>query len=64
MSHIVTIRTQVRDPLAVQSACSRLKLPAPINGPCKLFTSEKNGLGCEAQWLDLSSRLQHQHRRS
>ena len=43
MSHIVTIRTQVRNPLAIQSACSRLKLPAPINGPCKLFTSEKTG---------------------
>ena len=32
MSHIVTVRTQVRDPQAVQSACSRLKLPARYMG--------------------------------
>jgi hypothetical protein len=43
MSHIVTIRTQVRDPLAIQSACSRLKLPAPFFGPAKLFVTEKIG---------------------
>lgn len=43
MSHIVTIRTQVRDPLAIQSACSRLKLPAPVYGPAKLFVTEKTG---------------------
>lgn len=43
MSHIVTIRTQVRDPLAIQSACSRLKLPAPVYGPAKLFVTEKIG---------------------
>ncbi len=43
MSHIVTVRTQVRDPLAIQSACSRLKLPAPVYGPAKLFVGEKIG---------------------
>ena len=43
MSHIVTIRTQVRDPLAIQTACSRLKLSAPVYGPAKLFASEKIG---------------------
>lgn len=43
MSHIVTIRTQVRDPLAIQSACSRMKLPAPVYGPAKLFVTEKTG---------------------
>ncbi len=43
MSHIVTIRTQVRDPLAVRSACSRLKLPVNVYGPAKLFVGEKVG---------------------
>ena len=43
MSHIVTIRTQVRDPLAIQTACSRLKLPAPVYGSTKLFVDEKVG---------------------
>ena len=43
MSHVVTIRTQVRDPLAIQTACSRLKLSAPVYGPAKLFASEKIG---------------------
>ncbi len=43
MSHIVTVRTQVRDPLASQSACSRLKLPAPTFGLAKLFVAEKSG---------------------
>ncbi len=43
MSHIVTIRTQVRDPIAIQSACSRLKLPVPTFGTAKLFLTEKTG---------------------
>ena len=43
MSHVVTFRTQVRDPKAVQSACSRLKLPIPVHGPTKLFVGEKIG---------------------
>ena len=43
MSHVLTIRTQVRDPLAIQTACSRLKLPAPVYGPANLFASEKVG---------------------
>ena len=43
MSHVVTVRTQVRDPLAIQKACSRLKLPAPVYGPANLFASEKVG---------------------
>ena len=30
MSHIVTIETEVRDAAAVQAACERLKLPAPV----------------------------------
>jgi hypothetical protein len=44
VSHIVTIRTQVRDPIAVASACERLALPAPIVGTAKLFSSQASGL--------------------
>ena len=43
MSHIVTVRTQVRDSLAIKSACSRLKLPEPVYGSAKLFVGEKTG---------------------
>ena len=44
MSHIVSIRTQVRDPIAVSAACGRLALAAPIQGTAKLFTSQASGL--------------------
>lgn len=44
MSHIVSIRTLVRDPIAVASACDRLSLPAPVQGTAKLFTSQASGL--------------------
>lgn len=47
MSHIVEIKTEVRDPSAVSAACERLKLPPPRNGTFKLFTSEATGLGVE-----------------
>ena len=43
MSHAVTIRTQVRDPLAVKSACSRLNLQAPVFGLTSLFNVQKLG---------------------
>ena len=44
MSHIVTITTQVRDPLAVTAACRRIGLPAPVHGTAKLFEGEATGL--------------------
>jgi len=44
MSHIVSIRTQVRDQAAVAAACQRLGLPSPIQGTAKLFSSEASGL--------------------
>ncbi len=47
MSHIVTIQTQVRDPAAVAAACERLKLPQPVQGTFRLFTTEATGLGVE-----------------
>ncbi len=47
MSHIVTIQTQVRDPAAIAAACERLKLPQPVQGTFRLFTTEATGLGVE-----------------
>lgn len=47
MSHIVQIQTEVRDPLAVRSACDRLKLPQPTQGEFKLFSAKAVGLGVE-----------------
>lgn len=44
MSHIVTIRTQVRDPAAAAAACRRLELPAPYFGAARLFEGEVSGL--------------------
>lgn len=47
MSHIVRIQTEVCDPIAVRSACDRLKLPQPVQGVFKLFAAEATGLGVE-----------------
>jgi len=47
MSHIVQIQTEVRDPVAVRSACDRLSLPQPTHGTFKLFSSQATGLGVE-----------------
>lgn len=47
MSHIVQIQTEVRDPIAVRSACDRLKLAQPVQGVFKLFSAEAAGLGVE-----------------
>ena len=47
MSHIVTIRTEVRDAAAVRAACERLKLPQPVPGTYRLFSGEATGLGVQ-----------------
>jgi hypothetical protein len=47
MSHVVTIRTEIRDAGAVQAACQRLRLPAPVQGTHKLFTSQVTGLAVQ-----------------
>lgn len=47
MSHVVTIQTQVRDPVAVAAACSRLGLAAPIRGVTKLFSQSVEGLAVQ-----------------
>ena len=47
MSHIVSIKTQVKDATAVKSACNRLQLPQPIQGDHRLFSGEVPGLGVQ-----------------
>lgn len=44
MSHIVEIKTEVRDEVAIGSACRRLKLDPPTRGTVKLFSSEATGV--------------------
>ena len=44
MSHIVTVATEVRDPLAVAAACRRLGLPEPAHGTATLFEGQATGL--------------------
>jgi hypothetical protein len=44
VSHIVSIKTEVRDPAAIGSACRRLGLPEPTQGTAKLFSGEATGL--------------------
>jgi len=47
MSHIVEIKTEVRDEAAVQSACSRLHLPRAKRGTFELYSSTETGLAIE-----------------
>jgi hypothetical protein len=44
LSHIVSIKTEVRDVHAVAEACRRLGLPEPVNGTVALFSGEATGL--------------------
>lgn len=47
MSHIVEIQTEVRDPVAIQAACERLKLAAPEVRTFQLFTQQAHGWGVQ-----------------
>jgi hypothetical protein len=47
MSHIVTIRTEIRDHTAVEAACRRLQLPPPIERSVRLYSSTATGLTVE-----------------
>ena len=47
MSHIVTIKTEVRDAVAVKAACHRLSLAEPVEGKTKLFSGEATGLAVQ-----------------
>ena len=44
MSHIVTIKTQVRDPVALATACRRLALAQPVQGTVQLYSDRATGL--------------------
>jgi hypothetical protein len=47
VSHIVTIKTQIRDAEAVQLACRRLGLPPPVHGTSRLFSGPVTGLAVQ-----------------
>lgn len=47
MSHIVQIRSEVRDGAAVQATCQRLGLPAAVQGTTRLFSGEAAGLAVQ-----------------
>lgn len=44
MSHIVQIKTQVRDVAAARAACQRLGLPEPAQETVSLFSGQATGL--------------------
>ncbi len=44
MSHIVEIKTEIRDEQAVRAACTRLQLPAPEHKTVRLFSATATGL--------------------
>lgn len=43
MSHTVEVRTEVRDPVAIDRACQRLQLPPPTFGSARLYSSTATG---------------------
>lgn len=47
MSHIVQIQTQVRDAVAMATACQRLGLAAPQQRTAQLFSSVETGLAVQ-----------------
>jgi hypothetical protein len=40
MSHVVTIKTQLRDPTAIAAACRRLNLPEPVRGTAQMYAGQ------------------------
>lgn len=52
MSHIVEIKTEIRDPVAVRAACRRLKLDTPVQGTTRLFSQDVTGMQVRLRdWL-------------
>lgn len=47
MSHIVSIKTQIKDPAAVHAACCRLQFPVSQHRTVTLYSSEVTGLAVE-----------------
>ena len=43
MSHIVTIKTQLRDPAALAAACRRLGHAEPVQGTAQLYSESATG---------------------
>jgi hypothetical protein len=51
LSHIVEIKTEIRDEAAVKAACVRLQIPAPEHKTCRLFSATATGLCVQLpQW--------------
>jgi hypothetical protein len=44
MSHIMSIKAQIRDPVALAAACTRLGLQQPVAGKANLYAGEAEGL--------------------
>ncbi len=52
MSHIVEIKTEIRDEAGVKAACTRLQIPLPEHKTCKLFSAAATGLAVQLPgWL-------------
>jgi hypothetical protein len=47
MSHIVSLKTEIRDVAAVAAACRRLGLGPPVQGRTQLFSGEVEGLAVQ-----------------
>ena len=44
MSHIVEIKTELRDETAIRAACTRLQLPSPEHKTVRLFSATATGI--------------------
>jgi hypothetical protein len=44
VSHIVSIKTRVHDPVAIAAACRRLGLTEPVHGTARLYSGQATGL--------------------
>ena len=52
LSHIVTLKVEIKDAVAVRAACQRLALPEPVQGTHKLFGGEATGLAVKlTEWI-------------
>jgi hypothetical protein len=47
LSHIVEIKTEIRDAQAVKAACARLNLPQPEHKTTRLFSATATGLAVQ-----------------
>jgi hypothetical protein len=47
LSHVVIVKTEIRDAAAVRAACQRLGLAQPVQGTTKLFSGEVVGLAVQ-----------------